>query len=117
MSVTKSNCVEYIHLMAHYRLNVQLHRQFQAFRGGLQSVIPSHWLSLFSQNELQVLISGAQVPIDVQDLRLNTTYSGMQRFPSFSHPHSPHFVLSYIPPFLNPYMVIPPSFLYLPFFP
>lgn len=76
ISVTKINCVEYIHLMAHYRLNVQLHRQFQAFRAGLQSVIPSHWLSLFSQQELQVLVSGAQVPINLHDLRLNTTYSG-----------------------------------------
>ena len=77
VAVTKGNCVEYIHLMAHYRLNVQLHRQFQAFRSGLLSVIPAHWFSLFNQNELQVLISGAQVPIDVEDLKKNTNYGGM----------------------------------------
>jgi len=77
MAVTKGNCVEYIHLMAHYRLNVQLHRQFQAFRSGLHSVIPAHWLCLFSQDELQVLISGARVPINVQDLRQNTAYAGI----------------------------------------
>ena len=74
--VTKSNCVEYIHLVSHYKLNVQLDRQFQAFRRGLSSVVPLHWLRLFSQNELQVLISGARVPIDVQDLRQHTGYSG-----------------------------------------
>ena len=77
VGVTKDNCVQYIHLMAHYRLNVQLHRQFQAFRSGLRSVIPSHWLSLFNQDELQVLISGAQVPISVDDLRQHTAYAGM----------------------------------------
>ena len=76
VAVTKGNCVEYIHLMAHHRLNVQLHRQFQAFRAGLLSVIPSHWFCLFNQNELQVLISGAHVPINVQDLRQNTSYAG-----------------------------------------
>ena len=77
LAVTKDNCVEYIHRMAHYRINLQLHRQFQAFRAGLQSVIPAHWFSLFSQNELQVLISGARVPINVDDLRTNTSYAGV----------------------------------------
>ncbi len=76
LAVTKGNCVEYIHLTAHYRLNVQLHRQFHAFRSGLQAVIPPHWLCLFSQDELQVLISGAQVPISVDDLREHTAYAG-----------------------------------------
>jgi ubiquitin-protein ligase E3 C len=77
VAVTKGNCVEYIHLMAHYRLNVQMHQQFHAFKRGLLSVIPAHWLSLFNQNELQVLISGAQVPIDLEDLKTNTSYTGM----------------------------------------
>lgn len=76
ISVTRTNCIEYIHLVAHYKLNVQLQQQFAAFREGLSSVVPLAWLRLFSQGELQVLISGAEVPIDVQDLRQNTTYSG-----------------------------------------
>lgn len=74
--VTKANYIEYIHLMAHYRLNVQMEWQFQAFRQGVSEVVPLQWLRLFSQNELQVLISGAKVPVDVVDLRLNTKYSG-----------------------------------------
>lgn len=84
ISLTKSNSVEYIHLMAHYRLNVQLHRQFQAFRSGLEAVIPSKWLRLFSQNELQVLISGAEVPINIEDLRQNTSYLGTSGKQPFS---------------------------------
>ena len=78
ISVTRTNCIEYIHLVAHYKLNVQLQQQFAAFREGLSSVVPLAWLRLFSQGELQVLISGAD-PIDVQDLRQNTTYSGNVR--------------------------------------
>ena len=76
LPVTKANCIEYIHLMAHYRLNVQIERQFQAFRRGVSAVVPLQWLRLFSQNELQVLISGARVPVDTPDLQLNTKYSG-----------------------------------------
>ena len=77
--VTRTNCIEYIHLVAHYKLNVQLQQQFAAFREGLSRVVPLAWLRLFSQGELQVLISGAEVPIDVHDLRQNTTYSGKGR--------------------------------------
>ncbi len=78
--VTRANCIEYIHLVSHYKLNVQLDRQFQAFRRGLSSVIPLHWLRLFSQGELQVLVSGAQVPINVEDLKQHTVYSGKLPF-------------------------------------
>ena len=74
--VSRSNYMEYIDLLAHFKLNVQLLRQYQMFREGLEQVIPAQWLRLFSQRELQVLISGAQVPIDVTDLRSYTTYKG-----------------------------------------
>ena len=74
--VTRENSIEYLHLVAHYKLNLQLEKQFRAFRRGLSSILPLHWLRLFSQNELQVLISGAEVPIKVADLRKNTAYSG-----------------------------------------
>ena len=74
--VTRENCVEYIHLVANYKMNGQIERQFQAFRQGLSQVIPLRWLRLFNQFELQVLISGAEVPIDIGDLRNNTKYSG-----------------------------------------
>ena len=75
--VTRDNLVQYIHRLAHYYLNVQIEKQFRAFRRGLEKVIPLQWLTIFNEMELQVLISGAQVPVDVEDLRENTIYSGM----------------------------------------
>lgn len=54
MPVTRENCVQYIHLLAHWRLNVSIERQFRAFREGLASVVPLQWLRLFNQGELQV---------------------------------------------------------------
>ena len=48
-----------------------------AFRQGLANVIDAEWLQMFDHQELQVLISGASVPIDVDDLKRNTNYSGM----------------------------------------
>ncbi|XP_065905811.1 ubiquitin-protein ligase E3C-like isoform X2 [Dysidea avara] len=74
--VTDDNKVEYIHLVANYRLNRQLSLQCASFREGLSSVIPQEWLQLFSHHELQVLISGADVAIDVNDLRAHTQYAG-----------------------------------------
>ena len=47
-----------------------------AFRQGLADVVNIEWLTMFDHNELQVLISGAQIPIDLNDLRLHTNYSG-----------------------------------------
>ena len=76
ISVTRTNSIEYLHLVAHYKLNLQIEKQFLAFRKGLSEILPLHWLRLFSQNEFQVLISGAEMPINVPDLRKNTAYSG-----------------------------------------
>ncbi|XP_033636657.1 ubiquitin-protein ligase E3C-like [Asterias rubens] len=74
--VTASNRIEYIHLMADYRLNKQMRPHILAFRQGLANVIDAEWLQMFDHQELQVLISGASVPIDVDDLKRNTNYSG-----------------------------------------
>ncbi|KAK3747571.1 hypothetical protein QZH41_015811, partial [Actinostola sp. cb2023] len=74
--VTNSNRILYIHLVADYRLNRQIHSYCQVFRAGLAGVIDLDWLRMFDHQEIQVLISGAQVPVDVDDLRRNTNYSG-----------------------------------------
>ncbi|XP_013415236.1 ubiquitin-protein ligase E3C [Lingula anatina] len=74
--VTSSNRIEYIHLMADYRLNRQIRAHTHAFRSGLADVINLEWLRMFDYNELQVLISGAPVPIDIEDLKQHTNYSG-----------------------------------------
>ena len=54
--VTRDNCVQYIHLLADWRLNTSIEPQFRAFREGLARVVPLSWLRLFNQGELQVCI-------------------------------------------------------------
>ncbi|KAG8192273.1 hypothetical protein JTE90_002099 [Oedothorax gibbosus] len=74
--VTESNRINYIHLMADFKLNRQIKAQCQAFKEGLANVIDMEWLYMFDANELQILISGAQTPIDINDLKAHTAYAG-----------------------------------------
>lgn len=62
--------------MADFKLNKQIRAQCISFRQGLANVVPVEWLYMFSNKELQVLISGAEIPVDCDDLRLNTKYGG-----------------------------------------
>ncbi|KAJ1967675.1 ubiquitin-protein ligase (E3) [Dispira parvispora] len=74
--VTHSNRTLYIYLVSNFRLNVQIHRQCQAFFQGLSDIIPPGWLRLFDQQELQTLVSGASASVDCQDLQQHTVYGG-----------------------------------------
>ncbi|XP_044150349.1 LOW QUALITY PROTEIN: ubiquitin-protein ligase E3C-like [Bufo gargarizans] len=74
--VTSANRIAYIHLVADYRLNKQIRQHCLAFRQGLANVVNLEWLRMFDQQEIQVLISGAQVPICLDDLKSFTNYSG-----------------------------------------
>ncbi|XP_036212137.1 ubiquitin-protein ligase E3C isoform X1 [Myotis myotis] len=74
--VTSANRIAYIHLVADYRLNRQIRQHCLAFRQGLANVVNLEWLRMFDQQEIQVLISGAQVPISLEDLKSFTNYSG-----------------------------------------
>nr|XP_037288795.1 ubiquitin-protein ligase E3C-like [Rhipicephalus microplus] len=76
ITVTSANRIEYMHLLADHLLNAQLRQQCLAFRQGLEELLPSHWLRLFAPHELQVLVSGAESPIDLIDLREHTHYEG-----------------------------------------
>ncbi|XP_053615279.1 ubiquitin-protein ligase E3C [Plodia interpunctella] len=74
--VTAENRIEYIHLVADYKLNRQIRLQCNAFKRGLTSVVNAEWLRMFSCRELQLVISGAEVAIDLDDLRRHTQYTG-----------------------------------------
>ncbi|GAB0090048.1 ubiquitin-protein ligase E3C [Sergentomyia squamirostris] len=76
IAVSNHNRMEYIHLMANYKLNRQIRQQCLAFREGLQNVIPTEWVSIFSNKELQLLISGAEHSICVDDLKFHAKYGG-----------------------------------------
>lgn len=79
--------------MAHFRMHVQIKDQTAAFIRGFRSIITPEWLSLFSTPEvknkqhllaelliydlqLQRLISGDNVPLDLKDLRKHAQYYG-----------------------------------------
>lgn len=76
INVTASNRISYIHHMAHFKMHRQIQSQVAAFRRGFRCLIPPDWLSLFSGPEVQRLISGDNSPIDLKDLRRNTSYYG-----------------------------------------
>ncbi|CAD7088328.1 unnamed protein product [Hermetia illucens] len=76
IQVTSANRIEYIQLMADYKLNKQIRQHCIAFRKGLSNVLPVEWLYMFSNKELQVLISGAEIPIDIEDLKKHCRYGG-----------------------------------------
>uniref|UniRef100_A0A6G1SPZ7 HECT-type E3 ubiquitin transferase n=1 Tax=Aceria tosichella TaxID=561515 RepID=A0A6G1SPZ7_9ACAR len=72
--VTRENKIEYVHLVADYRLNKQIRLQCAAFKRGLAQLVDLDWLRMFDPRELQILISGAPTKIDVSDWRRHTIY-------------------------------------------
>lgn len=76
VAVTSHNRIEYMHRLAHYRMNTQIKRQCDAFLRGFFEVVPSAFIRLFSHDELQLLISGKPGRVDLDDLRRHTKYSG-----------------------------------------
>ncbi|CAF0944372.1 unnamed protein product [Adineta steineri] len=74
IAVTDENRIEYIHLVANYKLNKQITEQVFKFRQGLGDVINLEWLRMFDANELRILISGAPGEIDVNDWRNHSQY-------------------------------------------
>jgi ubiquitin-protein ligase E3 C len=80
IAVTDENRIEYIHLVANYKLNKQINEQVLKFRQGLGDVINLEWLRMFDANELRILISGAPGEIDVSDWRNHSQYRGKMRF-------------------------------------
>ncbi|GAA5813710.1 hypothetical protein MFLAVUS_007197 [Mucor flavus] len=76
IAVNNSNRIQYIYLIANYRLNVQIAKQCKAFFRGLSTIVDIKWLRMFNQQELQIVLGGASVPIDLADLRAHTVLAG-----------------------------------------
>ncbi|KAJ3337229.1 hypothetical protein HDU93_001419 [Gonapodya sp. JEL0774] len=75
--VTNENRIQYIYLVASYKLNTQIAKQSAAFFAGLKDIVNPRWLRMFNQKELQMLLSGSSSPdIDLVDLRRNVVYAG-----------------------------------------
>lgn len=81
MLIIIDNCycvgrIAYVHLMAHFKMWTQIRQQTEAFLYGFKSIINSDWLHMFTPAELQKLISGDTIDVDIGDLRKHTQYYG-----------------------------------------
>ncbi len=74
--VTKENIYKYIFLLSNYKLNTVIERQADYFRSGISNLVPLELLSMFNQDELQMLIAGESGGFSLTDLRQNTAYNG-----------------------------------------
>ncbi len=56
---------------------LQIRLQTRAFLRGLSELIDLDWLGMFDHREMQILISGVDADIDVNDMRNFTNYYGI----------------------------------------
>jgi len=75
VDVTNANRLQYVYLMADWRLNGSIARQCAALSRGMHSLLPPAWLATFSAPELQVIISGAARGVDAADLERASSYA------------------------------------------
>ena len=68
--------MEFIRLLADYKTNKLFLNQSQKFRKGFSRMIPSVEFEKFNYEELNMIISGRSVKLDVEDLKRNTIYEG-----------------------------------------
>lgn len=62
--------------MMDYKLNRRISDKLNAFTRGFHSIIPVEWLRLFTEEEIQKLISGTTAYIDVEEWKRCTKYIG-----------------------------------------
>jgi ubiquitin-protein ligase E3 C len=74
--VTSDNKLNYVYLVAHYKLNKEMELVCRTFSKGFSELIPTEWLKMFNQYELRILMCGISTSIDVEDLMKHTHYSG-----------------------------------------
>jgi E3 ubiquitin-protein ligase NEDD4 len=67
IAVTEGNKEEYVDLMVEYRISKRVKDQFNAFMSGFSELIPHDLITVFSERELEFLVSGIS-DIDVYAL-------------------------------------------------
>lgn len=71
--VTEDNKQEYVRLVVEHRLLTSVKDQMESFLKGFHEIIPAELISIFNEQELELLISGLP-DIDIDDWRSNTEY-------------------------------------------
>ena len=77
VQVTEENKMDYIRLVCQMKMTGAIRKQLSAFLEGFYNVIPRRLISIFNEQELELLVSGLPV-IDVDDLKANTEYHKYQ---------------------------------------
>ncbi|XP_031748031.1 E3 ubiquitin-protein ligase HUWE1 isoform X4 [Xenopus tropicalis] len=75
--VTEENKKEYVHLVCQMKMTGAIRKQLAAFLEGFYEIIPKRLISIFTEQELELLISGLPT-IDIDDLKSNTEYHKYQ---------------------------------------
>ncbi|CAK8677423.1 apoptosis-resistant E3 ubiquitin protein ligase 1-like isoform X2 [Clavelina lepadiformis] len=73
--VTNSNKHKYLNRVAQYRLSDSIKDEVESFIKGLTSLVPDNLLSVFDENELELVMCGV-TKISVDDLKENSTTNG-----------------------------------------
>jgi E3 ubiquitin-protein ligase HUWE1 len=77
VAVTEENKREYVKLVCQMKMTGAIRQQLNAFLEGFYDIIPKKLVSIFTEQELELLISGLPT-IDIDDLKANTEYHKYQ---------------------------------------
>ena len=75
--VTEENKYEYMKLVCQMKMTGAIKQQLTAFLEGFYDIVPKKLISIFNEQELELLISGLPT-IDIDDLKTNTEYHKYQ---------------------------------------
>jgi len=75
--VTEGNKIEYSRLGCQMKMTGAIRKQLNAFLEGFYDIIPKRLISIFNEQELELLVSGLP-NIDIEDLKSNTEYHKYQ---------------------------------------
>ena len=75
IAVTEENKHEYVALISEYKMIGAIRTQMREFLSGFHDIVPRHLISIFDDNELELLLSGLP-EVDLDDMRAHTDYHG-----------------------------------------
>ncbi len=75
--VLEENKKEYVKLVCQMKMTGAIRQQLNSFLEGFYDIIPKRLISIFNEQELELLISGLPT-IDIDDLKANTEYHKYQ---------------------------------------
>merc|ERR1719300_981076 len=73
IAVTEDNKMDYIRLVCQMKMTGAIRKQLSAFLEGFYQIIPRRLISIFNEQELELLLSGLP-EINIDDLKANTEY-------------------------------------------